>query len=528
METITQTVRGWLSRMPRRERIRADAVVIGAGLGGLSAAGYLARAGRKVAVLEHHTVPGGYAHEFKRRGFRFEVALHALDGAGRGGWLEPMLDDLGVLDRVDFTEIDPFYTARFPDFEITVPADLSAYIRELKQAFPAEAAGIDSLFSAIGRVAGDTVRYGEDRRSGARPKPTEMIERYPDMAQAFSQDWQAFMETYLGDAQLQAVVSTLWGYFGLPPSKVSAGLFCLALHSYHTTGAWYPRGGSQAMSRAIVEGIVEHGGSVHFRNRVTRIEVEGGRAVAVETDRGLRVEADVIVSNASPAATVAMVGDTHFDDTFLGSVERDVPALSNLVVYLGLDRDLAAEGWSHHEFFLADGYDVDADYEAMVAGDFSKTGMVIANYTDADPGCAPDGHSVLAIMSLAPWDYRNVWGTGGDLDNYSENAVYRRIKNEAADWLIDRAQRLIPGLRDSIVIKEIGTPLTNVRYGLSPEGSIYGRQQTVENLLNRRSPKTPIPNLLLAGAWVAGGGMSTALGSGRTAASIAGRLLTPG
>jgi phytoene dehydrogenase-like protein len=154
--------------------------------------------------------------------------------------------------------------------------------------------------------------------------------------------------------------------------------------------------------------------------------------------------------------------------------------------------------------------------------------MVIANYTDADPGCAPDGHSVLVMMSLAPWDYQNVWGTGGDLNGYSENPEYVRIKDEAADRLIDRAERLIPGLRESIVVREIGTPLTNVRYGLSPEGSIYGREQTVENLLNRRSPKTPIPNLLLAGAWVGGGGMSTALSSGRTAASIAGRLLTPG
>jgi phytoene dehydrogenase-like protein len=132
------------------------------------------------------------------------------------------------------------------------------------------------------------------------------------------------------------------------------------------------------------------------------------------------------------------------------------------------------------------------------------------------------------MMSLAPWDYRNVWGTGGDLNDYSENPAYVQIKNEAAESLIDRAGRLIPGLRDSIVVKEVATPLTNVRYGLSPEGSIYGRQQTVENLLNRRSPKTPIPNLFLAGAWVGGGGMSTALGSGRTAAFIAGRLLTPG
>jgi prolycopene isomerase len=439
-----------------------------------------------------------------------------------------MLDDLGVLDRVEFTEIDPFYTARFPDLEITVRGDLSDYLRELKEVFPAESAGIDDLFSAIARVASDTVRYGEDRTSGSRPSAMEMMERYPDMAQAFSLTWQTFMATYVGDPRLQAVISTLWGYFGLPPSRVSAGLFALALHSYHTSGAWYPRGGSQAMSRAIVEGIVQRGGSVHFRNRVMGIEIEEGRAVAVRTDRGLRVEADVIVSNASPAATVAMAGEAHFDEPFLASVKRDVPALSNLVVYLGVDRDLAAEGWDHHEFFLSDGYDLEADYEAMVAGDFSRAGMVIANYTDADPGCAPEGRSVLVMMSLAPWDYRNVWGTGGDLGGYSDNPEYLRIKHDAADRLVDRAERLIPGLSDSIVVKEVATPLTNVRYGLSPEGSIYGRQQTVENLLNRRSPKTPIPNLFLAGAWVGGGGMSSALASGRTAAAIAGRLLTPG
>ena len=508
------------------ETIRADAVVIGAGLGGLGAAGYLAREGHRVVVVEHHAVPGGYAHEFKRRGFRFEVALHALDGAGPGGWLHPMLEDLGVLDRVEFTRLDPFYTARFPDYEITVPADLSGYIKRLKADFPDEGEGIDGLFAATQRVAFDIGRYTKDRAQGVRSTPMEMMENYPDMATAFSQDWQTFMGRYIADTRLQSVVSTLWGYLGLPPSKVSAGLFALVLHSYHTSGAWYPKGGSQAMSRAIVEGITARGGEVRFRNRVTRIEVEDGRAVAVETDRGLRIEADVVVSNASPSATVAMTGRDLFDDRFLIGVERDVPAMSNLVVYLGLDRDLVAEGWDHHEFFLSDGYDMDTDYAAMISGDFSKTGMVIANYTDADPGCAPEGKSVLVMLSLAPWDYRDVWGTSGNLTEYSKNAEYVRIKEAAADVLIDRAEAVIPGLRDSILVKEIGTPLTNARYGLSPSGSIYGREQTVENMLNRRSPKSPIPNLLLAGSWVGGGGMSAALGSGRTAAAIAGKMLT--
>ncbi len=505
--------------------MRADAVVVGAGLGGLGAAGYLAKDGYRVVVVEHHAVPGGYAHEFKRHGFRFEVALHALDGAGPGGWLHPMLEDLGVLDRVEFTRLDPFYTARFPDFEITVPADLSGYVHELKSNFPDEVEGIDGLFAAIRRVAFDTGRYAKERSKGVRATPMEMMERYPDMATAFSQDWQAFMSRFVTDTQLQAVVSTLWGYLGLPPSKVSAGLFALVIYSYHTSGAWYPKGGSQAMSRALVDGITTRGGEVLFRNRVTRIEVEDGRAVAVETDRGLRIEADVAVSNASPTATGVMTGREHFDDQFLTGVDREVSAPSNLVVYLGLDRDLAAEGWDYHEFFLSDGYDMDADYEAMVTGDFSKTGMVIANYTDADPGCAPDGKSVLVMLSLAPWDYQDVWGTGGDLTDYSKNTEYLRIKDAAADLLIDRAEVLIPGLRNSVVVKEIGTPLTNARYGLNPGGSIYGREQTVENMLNQRSSKSSIPNLLLCGAWVGGGGMSAALGSGRAAASIARGIL---
>jgi len=508
------------------ETVHADAVVIGAGLGGLGAAGYLAKEGHRVVVLEHHAVPGGYAHEFKRQGFRFEVALHALDGAGPGGWLHPMLKDLGVLDRVEITRLDPFYTTRFPDYEITVPAELSGYLLELKSGFPHEAEGIDDLFAAIGRVAADIDRYTQERKQGIRATPMEMMDRFPDMAIAFSQDWQTFMGRYVTDTQLQAVVSTLWGYLGLPPSKVSAGLLALVINSYHTSGAWYPKGGSQAMSRAIVEGINAHGGEVRFRNRVTRIDVSDGRAVAVETNKGLRVEADVIVSNASPSATVAMTGRDHLDERFLSGVDRDVPAMSNLVVYLGLDRDLVAEGWNHHEFFLSDGYDMDADYAAMVSGDFSKSGMVIANYTDADPGCAPEGKSVLVMLSLAPWGYENVWGTGGDLAGYSENQEYLRIKEAAANHLIDRAEALIPGLRDSIVVKEIGTPLTNVRYGLNPGGSIYGREQTVENMLNRRSPKSSIPNLLFAGAWVGGGGMSAALASGRTAASIAGNMLS--
>jgi prolycopene isomerase len=506
--------------------VRKEVVVIGAGLAGLSTAAHLARDGIPVLVLEHHAVPGGYAHEFKRRGFRFEVALHALDGAGPGGWLYGMLRRLGVTERVELRRLDPLYAARYPEHDVVAHAQRNDYRAELARMF--SSGEVDELITAVGRVGHDLSRYLRDREAGKRPGAAEMLERYPDMAGAYMQSWGDFMASHASDEQLRAVFSTLWGYFGLPPSRLSAGLFAAAWNSYHGNGGYYPIGGSMALSRALESFIVEHGGEVLYRQTVSGIEIERDRVVAVETERGLRIEPDLVVSTAAPTATIAMAGAEHFGDEFVAQMTSDVPALSNLVVYLGLDGDLAAGGWDHHEFFLENGYDVEASYRAAAKGHFAETGMVITDYTHSDPGCAPEGKSVLVLMTLAPWEHAGIWGTDGELEEYSDNPDYRRIKEEAADILIGRAESLIPGLSDRIVIREVATPLTNVRYGRQPHGSIYGREQTVENMFgNRRSPRTPIPNLLLAGAWISGGGMSTALGSGRTAAAIAAGTLRP-
>jgi prolycopene isomerase len=500
--------------------------IIGAGLAGLSAGAHLAKAGHDVTVLEHHSVPGGYAHEFTRRGYRFEVALHALDGAGPGGWLYGVLSDLGVLESLDLRRLDPLYTVRIGDQQVTGHADVNDYRAALVELFPGEAEGIEALIEAIERVARDLARYISDRSTGSRPGPAEMLTRYPDMSGAFVQPWGTFIEKHLTDPELRAFFSTLWGYFGLPPSRLSAGLFAAGWASYHLNGGYYPVGGSQALSRALESVIVGHGGTVHYRNTVTGIDIRDGLACCVRTHRGVSVDADVVISTAGPLDTIGFAGEEHFGSDYITTWDTEAPALSNLVVYLGLDRDIAAGGWDHHEFFLEGRPDIEASYEAAAAGRFDETGMVITNYTHSDPGCAPAGGSVVVLMTLAPWDHRNVWGTDGNLEDYSNNPDYVAVKHEAGALLVERAARLIPGLKEGIVIEEIATPLTNVRYGRQPFGSIYGREQTVENMFtNRRSPKTPIPNLLLAGAWVAGGGMSTAIGSGRTAAAIAKSVL---
>lgn len=504
-----------------------DVVVIGAGLGGLSTAGYLARAGKRVLVLEHHTVPGGYAHEFRRGHYRFEVSLHAMDGVAPGGWAHQPLKDLGVLEQVEFTRLDPFYVARFPEHTITAWSDIYDYEQELIGLFPHEKAGIRSLFDAMLVTYHEVNRLLRDRMAGRAPAVQSIPGRFPNMLRAMTISWGEFLGEHVTDPALKGVLSTLWGYYGLPPGQLNAAAYIFPWVSYHLYGAWYPRGGSMAISRALEATLNAHGGEIRYRQTVSHIGVEDGRVRTVETDKGLVVTADAVVSNANaPDTVLRMVGPAHFPDDYVARVTNAETncSLSNFVVYLGLDRDLAAEGFDYPELFIFHDYDHDHSHAEVLRGNFNR-GLTITTHSLLDD-CAPQGGSVVNLFSLAPWDFADQWGTSGDLTDYGNNPHYLELKQALADELIHMAEAHIPGLRQSIKYIEVATPLTNWRYSLNSGGAIYGSAQSVDNMyFNRLQADTPIDNLFLVGAWAFGGGYSAALLSGRdTARQVVDRL----
>ena len=505
---------------------RTDVVVIGAGLGGLSAASYLAKAGYAVTVLEHHAVPGGYAHEFRRGKYRFEVSLHALDGIDAGGWTHAVFADLDVLSQVEFCRLDPFFVGHFPDHEVVAHLDPDKYRAALTVQFPHEAEGLRRLCADMALV----FRQGQQVVMETKLAGLSLgaaLGKFPEYAEAVALTWSAYLDRFVIDSRLRAMVSALWGYIGVPPSQMGATTYILAWGSYHLTGAGYPVGGSMAMSRALERTIKRHGGKILYRQTVNRIILESGKGVAVETEQGLRVEARMFVSNASPKDTMLRFLDSgSVPEGYFRKVDSDPASLASFVVYLALDCELSALGWAHHEVILFETYDLEADYAYCAAGDWRRCSLALTYYNHTDPGCSPPGGSSLALMTLAPWDYENEWGTGGSLHQYRKNPRYNEIKNAAAEILIDRAAAVIPGLREHIKYCDVSTPLTNYRYTRNPQGAIYGSVSTAVSGSSRRpSDETPIPNLFLTGAWVIGGGMSAALLAGAGTAIKAGAAL---
>jgi len=170
-------------------------------------------------------------------------------------------------------------------------------------------------------------------------------------------------------------------------------------------------------------------------------------------------------------------------------------------------------GLKDYEIFYETDYDPEAAYKAVLEGKVGG-GYGLTLYDNIYPGYSPAGKNTLTLMTLqgyGPWErFAEDYFQG-------RKEAYRAEKNRLADIMIDEAEKtLLPGLRKAIEVKEIGTPLTNVRYTRNYRGAIYGWDQTPDNSEPRRLPQnTPIRNLWLAGAWTRpGGGYSAVLGSG--------------
>ncbi len=491
-----------------------DAVIIGAGLGGLSCAAGFARQGFKPLVLEQHSAPGGYATTFKRPGgFVFDVSLHSTTVEERNG-IPKLIPGFPEITDVEFVPHKVLYRAIFPDHDVRVPhKDLDGYIQRLIGLFPEEKAGIEELFVTMTGLVSDLEKY---RDSGGKVDMATFPKEFPHLMKCTTSTWGKIQDSYIKDAKLKGILSSLWGYFGLPPSKLASLYYILPIIGYLRGGGYYPIGKSQRISDSLVRFIEEKGGRVLLRSKVKEILVKEHTAAGVRTADGTEHLAKVVVSNANAHDTFhTMMNEPEHLKDYLARMDKFTASLSSFQVFLGLKKDLVKEvGIKDTEIFYETGYDTEESYRTALNADVEKAGFGLTVYDNLYNGYSPEGKNIVNIITLQGYDFWKQY----EADYFAgKKDAYRKEKDRQADILINQVEEtLLPGLRAAIEVREVGTPLTNVRYTGNYRGAIYGWDQTLDNCEPRRLPHdTPIKNLYLSGAWTRpGGGYGAVLPSG--------------
>ena len=485
-------------------------VVIGGGLGGLSAAAILARQGFPVTLVEQHDRPGGYATAFQRAAgrFSFDVSLHATSGVSSGPMRE-VFKQAGILNKVEMVELPELCRIITPDQDMVWPQrNPEAIIDQLSRAFPAEIKGIRGFFDEILGVLDEAMKPF-DRDSWWERIIFPITHRR--MWAIRNKTLADVIDTYIRDSKLRHILSVFWGYYGLPPSQLSGFLYAIATASFLRFGGYYVKSRSQDLSYALIDAIEEAGGRVLLETEAVGIAMKEGAVSGVQLKDGRNIGAKAVISNASVPATIKMLPQEAVSSPSSDKVRKYLnklgtyrPSLSTFIVWLGLNKEIRGKV-KGYEIFAGQNYDPEESYQGCLACDPKRSGIGIAIYDNIYSGYSKPGTSTVTVMMLSgyePWRPFEADYLAG------RKEAYLKKKARITEELIDLAEELsIPNLRAMIQVKESATPLTNLRYTKNPEGAIYGYEQSLDNAyMNRIKNTTPFKGLYLASAWGGDGG----------------------
>ena len=466
-----------------------DIIVIGGGLGGLTAGAKLAKEGRKVLLLEQHDRPGGCATTFKRKGFTMEVGLHEMDGMDGRDMKTRIFRDLGVFDHCTFLQVPEFYRFVNDRVDIVIPHDPDEAIIRLTKEFPGQEDGISAYFDRILNARKHMKDQSEDRE--------------PSLGE--------YLDSIISDNDLKLVFLGNLGYFHDDPYSMSLNYYAVAQGSYYSGGGLYIQGGSQILSNSLVSCIKNNGGEVLLNHLVTEILVESGSAMGVKYRRSGKTGGEeksalgkeVVVNAAIPNVAAQLLPES-FRDELNHQVNLRKPGASLLTVYFGFKKSLKKIGNPNYSTFLFDkSIKTPADIIKNNRGPFDVRSFTFVDYSHVDSRIAPEGKGVGAICCT---DYISDW-------EGLERSAYLKKKEEVAQVFMDKLEKLIPGFRDAVEFYEVATSKTVKRYTLNPEGAVYGFAQTPEKMM--LAEISSIDRLNFASAWSGpGGGFSGAIFGG--------------
>jgi all-trans-retinol 13,14-reductase len=507
-----------------------DAIVIGSGLGGLTAAALYARAGHRVLVLERNEAFGGAATVYRHGALSIEASLHEIDGLDAGDAKAPLLQALGLDRDLAFVAVGDLHEvrSRLLGEPFVLPHGFDAARDAAVRRFPRQAHGLEEYFRRLQelREAVSMLAQHQDDRSWWLRNAARLPRRlWPLVRQRHATVSGVLAELFGADEAVKLALASNLGYYTDDPDTMPFIAYAIPQASYLAGGGHYIRGGSQVLTDRLLAIVREAGGEARSGRVADAILLDGDRPRGVRysspEDGEREALAPVIFGNAAPQVLAGMLPAAQ-REAFLAPYQARRPSISLWTMALGLGRPSREFGVARYSTsILPDWLDSLSRLKeaATVLGDDQASRLPpfgFVAYDQIDSGLNRDGPY---LASLAGIDRVENWA------GLSDDARRER-KERWMDRIIGALDRHFPGLAAAVTQREMSTAETMQHYLNTPGGAIYGFAPQSRGF--RPLARTAIDGLYLASAFTGGGGFTGAmLGGGWAARAALGRRHKP-
>lgn len=506
---------------PVLSETRWDAVVIGSGIGSLTAAALLARDGMRVAVLEKHYEPGGFCHTFKRKDFEWDVGVHYVGGVGGPRQLERQAFDYISGGRIAWEPMGtPYDRAIIDGHTYDFVPGAEEQLRLWISYFPEEEGAIREYWRLVRACADSSRLFFADRAApGVVSALAGGFMRRPFLRYADRTVYEVLRGLTDNEA-LITMLCTQCGDYGLPPNQASFAIHAMVA-SHYRGGGYYPVGGAKRIHSGVIETIEDHGGTVAVRCGVESLLFENGRAVGVRLEGGQEIHAERVISGMGVRNTLGRLLPASLRQRFGAeeSLTTVKPSMAHLCLYVGVDASDEEMGFPRYNYWCYDPHTGDGTPGSrMPSAYISFPSAKDPAWAEAHPGKATVQMIGLcrSIEDFSAWrDTR--WKKRGP--------EYDALKLRFQEEMLKRLYEMYPQTRNRLGWAEVSTPLSTAHFSHHTAGEIYGLEHTPERFRQRwLQPRTPVKGFYLTGQDICTAGVAGAMFSGLlTASAITGK-----